>query len=162
MESNELRSLMQRAEQVFEREAREVEDHLDVSSAALLQLRKACRLLQAAEELHTQGYYTLGVEAAFVSIERTIEFRLLEQEIYESDTLPQNHIDVYESGADIGLYSEEFEMGLIDLWKDYRSKTYYRDGLASAERADCMTDLARELHRHVLGFSQQGYECVCD
>lgn len=69
---------------------------------------------------------------------------------------------MYESGADLGLYSEAFEMGLIDLWKDYRSKTYYRDGLASAERADCMTDLARELHRHVLGFSQQGYECVCD
>lgn len=49
MESNELQSLMERAEQVFEREARNVEAHLDVSSAALLQLRKACRLLQAAE-----------------------------------------------------------------------------------------------------------------
>lgn len=162
MESNELESLMGSAEQVFEREARNVEDHLDVSSAALLQLRKACRLLQAAERLHEKGYYTLGIEAAFVSIERTIEFRLLEQEVFESDTLPQNHTDVYESGANLGLYSEAFQMRLVDLWKDYRSKTYYRNGLASAKRADCMTELARELHRHVLGFPQQGHECVCD
>lgn len=161
MESNELESLMERAERVFEREARNVEDHLDVSSAALLQLRKACRLLQAAERLHRDGYYTLGIEAAFVSMERTVEFRLLEQGIFDSDTLPQNHTDVYETGADEGLYSEEFQTRLEDLWKDYRSKTYYRDGLASAERAERVSDLARELHRHVLGFSSQGHECVC-
>lgn len=162
MESNELESLLERAERTFEREARTVEDHLDVSSAALLQLRKACRLLQAAERLREEGYYTVGIESAFVSMERTVEFRLLEQEVFESDDLPQNHTDVYESGADVGLYSEEFQRRLEELWKDYRSKTYYRDGLASANRADRTNALARELHRHVVGFSQQGYECVCD
>lgn len=162
MESNELESLLERTERIFEREARDVEDHLDVSSAALLQLRKACRLLQAGERLHEEGYYTLGIEAAFASMERTIEFRLLEEGIFDADTLPQNHADVYESGVDVGLYSEEFRTRLEDLWRDYRSKTYYRDGLASADRANHMTDLARELHRHVLGFSRQEYECVCD
>lgn len=162
MESKELQSLMESAERVFERDARNVEDHLDVSSAALLQLRKACRLLQAAEQLHQSGYYTLGIEAAFVSMERTVEFRLLEQGVFSSDRLPQNHTDVYESGANLGLYSEEFRMQLEDLWKDYRSKTYYRDGYATSDRAEQMMRLARELHRHVLGFSQQGHECVCE
>ena len=58
----------------FDRQPTEIESGLDVDDAALLQLRKACRLLSGAEALHEANYHTLVIEASFVAIERTIEF----------------------------------------------------------------------------------------
>lgn len=57
-----------------------------MDDVALLQLRKACRLLSGATALRDEAYYTLVVEASVVAIERTIEFRLLERGDHGADS----------------------------------------------------------------------------
>lgn len=62
------------AAEAFRRGEQTTEAGLDVKSADLIQLRKACRLLSGAGRLLEDGYYTLTIEAAFTSIERTLLF----------------------------------------------------------------------------------------
>ena len=107
------------------------------------------------------NYYTLGIEASFVAIERTVEFRLLERGTMQPDDLPGTHPGVYREAAAAGVFGESIAADLADLWRDHRAKTYYPDGLASAARADAMYELATELHTYVTGQSRQGHECLC-
>jgi len=65
------------AKDAFRRGGQTTEAGLDVASADLVQLRKACRLLSGADRLLEKGYYTLTIEAAFTSIERTLLFWLI-------------------------------------------------------------------------------------
>ncbi|MFW6376668.1 MAG: hypothetical protein ACOC0F_01715, partial [archaeon] len=55
MEGSEIEALLDSTREVFERRPKNVEDGLDVSSPAMLQLRKACRLLVAANALVERG-----------------------------------------------------------------------------------------------------------
>ena len=135
MSSTRIEKLVDNAQAAFDRRPAEVEPGLDVEDAALLQLRKACRLLAGAEALYDAAYYTLVIEASFVAIERTIEFRLLERGTMEPDDLPGTHPGVYREAAAVGIVVESMAADLADLWRDHRAKTYYQDGLASAERA---------------------------
>lgn len=75
MSSTAIRALLDEARAAFDRPPDAVEHGPGVEDAALLQLRKACRLLDGAIALLDAGYYTLVVEASFVAI----EFRLLER-----------------------------------------------------------------------------------
>jgi hypothetical protein len=97
-----------------------------------------------------------------VAIERTIEFRLLDRGAVDPTDLPGTHAGVYRQAAEIGVFSESVAADLADLWRDHRAKTYYRDGLATAERAERVRELAREIHGFVVGRSAQGFECRCD
>nr|WP_274322409.1 hypothetical protein [Halosimplex aquaticum] len=133
-----------------------------MSDPAVLQLRKACRLLAGANALSEQGYYTLVIESSFVAVERTVEFRLLERGTTEPTDLPGTHPGVYHEAATAGIFTESTADGLADLWGDHRAKTYYQDGLAAAERAQTMHALAREVHAFVVGRSSQGHECQCE
>jgi hypothetical protein len=162
MSSRRIADLVEDVQAAFDRRPADVEDGLEVSDAALLQLRKACRLLAGADTLRERGYYTLVIEASFVAIERTVEFRLLERGTTAPDDLPGTHPGVYREAASVGLFSESTANDLADLWRDHRAKTYYQDGLAAAERAEKMYALATELHAFVIGRSSQGYECICD
>lgn len=162
MSSTRIQQLVDDAQAAFDRRPAAIETGLDVDDAALLQLRKACRLLAGAEILQENRYDTLVIEASFVAIERTVEFRLLEQGTMEPDDLPGTHPGVYREAATAGIFAESLAADLADLWRDHRAKTYYQDGLASADRADAMYELATEIHAYVTGRSRQGHECVCD
>lgn len=161
MSSTRIDQLIDDAQAAFDCRPTDIESGLDVSDAALLQLRKACRLLAGADALHEKGYYTLVIEASFVAIERTVEFRLLERGTMEPKDLPGTHPGVYREAASAGIFSESMANDLADLWRDHRAKTYYQDGLAAAERAETMYALAQEVHEFVIGRSSQGHECLC-
>jgi len=93
--STRIEHLIDDAQAAFDRRPTEVESGLDVEDAALLQLRKACRLLTGAGTLREASYDTLVIEASFVAIERTVEFRLLERGTMQPNDLPGTHPDVY-------------------------------------------------------------------
>ncbi|MBX0297224.1 hypothetical protein [Haloarcula nitratireducens] len=162
MSSTRIEQLIDDAQAAFDRRPTDLEPGLDVEDAAVLQLRKACRLLAGAKTLRDAGYYTLVIEASFVAIERTVEFRLLERGTMQPDSLPGTHPGVYREAASTGLFAESMAEDLADLWREHRAKTYYQDGLATADRASAMFELAMELHAFVTGRSSQGHECRCD
>ena len=95
MSSTRIEQLIDNVQAAFDRRPTDIEAGLDVEDAALLQLRKACRLLAGAEALQDASYYTLVIEASFVAIERTVEFRLLERGTIQPDDLPGTHPGVY-------------------------------------------------------------------
>lgn len=144
------------------RHAPETPEHgLDVDAPGMLQLRKACRLLDAAEFLETEtGYYTVVIEASFSAIERSIQFYLLENGLlHEEDYV--SHEQVYTLGTQAGLYTQDIRDKLLGLWRNNRSRTYYREGLGSQQRATYMVTLARDIHDHILQLAVNSHECIC-
>jgi len=138
------------------------ESDLDVSDGALVQLRKACRLLEAARTLREQnGYYTVVIEASYVAVERSIQFYLLHRGHASGEDLRYEHTAVYEHGTEVNLFSEEFAARLTQLWKRNRAEVYYRETVASAEQADAMLSLAEAVHQYILDFASLQHECVC-
>lgn len=162
MSSSRIEQLIDDVQAAFDRRPTEIESGLDVEDAALLQLRKGCRLLAGANALREAEYYTLVIEASFVAIERTVEFRLLERGTIQPDDLPGTHPGVYREAAAIGVFSESVAADLADLWREHRAKTYYQDGLATADRAEKLYTLATEIHSFVIGRSSHGHECRCE
>lgn len=161
MSSRRIEALVDEAQAAFDRPPEDLEPGLNVQDAAILQLRKACRLLAGAQKHLDAGYYTLVIEASFATIERTVEFRLLERGRAEPRDLPGTHAGVYREAAAAGMFSESVATALGDLWRDHRAKTYYQDGLASRARAAAMLELAREVHDFTVGHASQGHECIC-
>lgn len=161
MSSTRIEQYIDDVQAAFDRRPTDIEPGLAVTDAGLLQLRKACRLLDGAEALQDAEYYTLVIEASFVAIERTVEFRLLERGTMQPDDLPGTHPGVYREAKAIGIFAESTADDLADLWREHRAKTYYQDGLASADRADAMYTLASEIHEYILGRSRHGHECLC-
>lgn len=92
MSSTRIDQLVDDVQAAFDRCPTDVESGLDVDDAALLQLRKECRLLAGAATLRDEGDDTLVIEASFVTIERTIEFRLLERGTVTPDDLPGSRL----------------------------------------------------------------------
>lgn len=161
MENSDIESLLDEAQTLFEQRATNPEDGLNIDDSTLLQLRKACRLLDAAAFLMEEdGYYTVVVEASFAAIERTIQYYLLESGLLHEDEYV-NHETVYERGERAGLYNGEFADKLMNLWRNNRSDTYYREGVASEERAEKMLELAGEIHGYVLQLAGEHHECIC-
>lgn len=161
MSRTQIEQLIQDVQAAFDRQPTEIESGLDVEDPALLQLRKACRLLTGAGALRDANYYTIVIEASFVAIERTVEFRLLERKTVQPDALPGTHPGVYREAATTGVFTASIAEDLADLWRDHRAKTYYQDGLATADRAEAMYALAQEIHAYIVGRSRQGHECLC-
>lgn len=161
MSSTRIEQLIGDVQAAFDRRPADIEAGLDVDDPALLQLRKACRLLAGAATLRDEGYDTLVIEASFAAIERTVEFRLLERGTTQPDDLPGSHPGVYREAASAGILAESLAEDIADLWRDHRAKTYYQDGLAAAERAKKTNALASEIHAFVVGRSSQGHECLC-
>lgn len=162
MENSEVVDKLAAAEQRFERSPETVEKGLDIDEAELVQLRRGCRLLAGASLLLETGYYTVVIESSFVAIERTIQFRLVHDGALESSAVISSHRRLYQRGAEIGLYNEEFGDELAELWTQNRTKTYYRLGVATKEQAVAMHDLASELHQHLVEESRVNHECICE
>jgi hypothetical protein len=146
MSSSKIEILLDDVQAAFDRRPENVETGLNVEDAALLQLRKECRLLAGADALCDAGYYTLVIEASLVAIERTVEFRLLERGTDQSDALPGTHPGVYREAASAGIFSESVADDLADLWREHQARTYYQDGLAARARAGKMYELTSEIH----------------
>lgn len=162
MDDSEVEDLLDEVQTLFERSGTGFEEGLDIDDTTLLQLRKACRLVDAANFLKEQdGYYTVIVEASFAAIERTIQFYLLDTDLLHEDEYV-DHGDVYQMGENAGLYSEEFAGELTNLWRNNRSDTYYREGKATEERTKKMLELAEAVHSHVLQLAGEGHECICE
>lgn len=161
MENSDAEDRLEEARRLFDRKPTGVESGLDVDDPALLQLRKACRLIEAGDHLNAaDGYHTVVVETSFGAIERTLQFYLLEKGFLT----PEEYVDhrtVYERGRDAGLYDEPFETKLLDLWKNNRSRSYYREGVATRDRAGTMLELANAVHRHVLHLAGADHRCIC-
>lgn len=162
MSSSRLEELLADVQRAFDEAPAEVERGLDVDDAAVLQLRKACRLLAGADRLLEAGHYPLVVESSFGAIERTVEFRLLDRGATDPRDLPGSHAAIYEAAASSGLFSERVAADLSDLWLEHRAKTYYRDGRATADRARRLHALVAEVHQFVVGRSSRGHECLCE
>ena len=161
MDNSHIEDTLDEVQTLFNRNPRDVETGLDVDDPATLQLRKACRLLESACHLQSEnGYYTVVIETSFAAIERTLQFYLIENGFLS----PEEYIDhreVYERSHEIGLYNESFREKLIGLWRDNRSRSYYREGVGSEERADKMLELAEEIHSHVLQLAGESHKCIC-
>lgn len=162
MDSSYVEDALEDAQQAFERKPTRKESGLDVDDDALLQLRKACRLLDAARYLRTQnGYYTVVIETSFIAIERSIHFYLLHA-TGMSSTEFVTHSDVYQRGAEANLYSESFGDQLLEIWRENRSKTYYRQAVGGEAQADAMLQLATDVHSYILNYAAVSHECVCE
>ncbi len=150
------------AQDSFRRGGQTAEEGLDVSSADLVQLRKACRLLSGAERLLEDGYYTLTIEAAFTSIERTLLFWLITEGHHDSSQPPQSHTTAINRSAEVGFITDDVATDLEDLWNENRAQTYYQDGMATDERANAMVALADETHSQIINLVGQSHECICE
>ncbi|WP_255171245.1 hypothetical protein [Natrononativus amylolyticus] len=125
----------------------------------MLQLRKACRLLDAAGFLlERNGHFTVIIEASFVAIERSIQF-YVEEKGY--DVAGQRHTEVYELGVRAGLFSEEVADRLEELWIENRSESYYRTGVAGEYRAQTIYRLATKLHEEIVQLTRTR-DCLCE
>lgn len=161
MDDSNIEDLLDEAQTLFERSGTGFEEGLDVDDPALLQLRKACRLIDAAQFLEREdGYYTVIVEASFAAIERSIQFYLLDTGLLHEDEYV-NHEEVYQRGEDAGLYGRGFAGKLTNLWRNNRSDTYYREGIATEDRAEKMLELAEAIHSHILRLAGENHECIC-
>ena len=150
------------AETAFRHGGQESEVGLEVADAGLVQLRKACRSLSGADQLLTDGYYTLAIEAVFTSIEKTFMFWLIHEGHQDPANPPQSHTTAINRSAEAGFISEEVASRLDDLWTENRAQTYYQDGMPTQERAETMLTLSTRIHRQVVHLDSKSHECICD
>ena len=81
MDNSHIEEKLDEVQILFDRRPEEVETGLDVGDPGMLQLRKACRLLEAARQLiEENGFYTVVIETSFGAIERTLQFYLQEND----------------------------------------------------------------------------------
>lgn len=162
LEPDDVEPLLTEVEEAFRRSGQRREEGLGVSDAGLVQLRKACRSLSGAEQLLSDGYYTLAIEAGFTSIEKTLLFWLIREGYHDPANPPQSHTTAIERSAEVGYLGDEVASRLVDLWVTNRAQTYYQDGLATHERADALLELATRMHAYIVDLVGIGHECVCE
>ena len=162
MDNSHIEDKLDEIQKLFDRRPEEVETGLDVDDPEMLQLRKGCRLLEAATQLiEENGYYTVVIETSFGAIERTLQFYLLENDFLHPDEYI-DHQAVYEESHEAGIYNQEFRDKLVALWRNNRSRSYYREGVGSQKRAEKLLELAEAIHEHVLQLAGKRHECICN
>jgi hypothetical protein len=165
MTSKEMKKYLEEAKDEFDQipDSEEIEPGLDIDDPSELQLRKACRLIDASEKLlrEENSHYILIIDASFIAIERSIHSRLLETGVVEEGDPIFKHDKMYKLGKETGIYDDEYEEKLKQLWQENRSKTYYRDGIPSEKRAEAMHKLAKSVHDYIVGMSNNGHKCLC-
>lgn len=138
-----------------------VEPGLDVDDDALLQLRKACRVLDGIRALRDiDRHHTLVVEGSFAALERTVQFYVVDRGLAASDEM-QSHEDAFENGAQAGVFSQSTKDELVELWKTNRNGTYYQQERATAEQAASMLEYAECMHDHVPTLAGRAHDCLC-
>lgn len=137
-EPDDLVHAISRAEDAFSGQfgRPDYEDGLDPNAhdADVIQLRKACRLLDACRLLRSHnGYYTSVIEMSFAAIERTFEFYALTASNDTIDDFREGHDRAYDRGADLGLVSSATARRLKQLYQNNRAAAYYRDTVAAGQ-----------------------------
>jgi hypothetical protein len=165
-EPDDLDEAISRAEDAFGGQLGrpEYEEGLDPDEhdADVIQLRKACRLLDACRLLREHdGYHTSVIEMSFAAIERTLEFYALTASNDTIDDFREGHDRAYDRGTGLNLVTEETARRLKQLYRDNRAAAYYRDTVAAAQQAEAMFALAVTIHNHVTHFAQLSHECRC-
>lgn len=161
IELDDVDSELAGAEEAFRSGGQNREEGLDVSDAGLVQLRKACRSLSGAARLVADGYFTLAIEVSFTSIEKTLLFWLIHDGHHDPSRPPQSHTTAIERSAEVGFLGDEVASRLVDLWRTNRAQTYYRDGIATRERAERLVELGTCVHEYVVDIVRVRHECVC-
>lgn len=134
----------------------------DAHEGDVIQLRKACRLLEACRLLRDHdGYHTSAIKMSFAAIERTLEFYALTASNDTIDDFREGHDRAYDRGTDLRLVTEETARRMKQLYRDNRAAAYYRDTVPAAQQADAMFDLAVAVHDHVKNFARLSHECRC-
>lgn len=130
--------------------------------ADVIQLRKACRLLDACRLLRDyDGYHTSVIEMSFAAIERTLEFYALTASNDTIDDFREGHDRAYDRATELDLVPEETARRLKQLYRDNRAAAYYRETVAATQQADAMFDLAVAIHDYVKNFARLSHECRC-
>jgi hypothetical protein len=165
-EPDDLDDAISRAEDAFGGQLGrpEYEERLDPDEhdADVIQLRKACRLLDACRLLREHdGYHTSVIEMSFAAIERTFEFYALTASNDTIDDFREGHDRAYDRGAELNLVTEETARRLKQLYRDNRAAAYYRDTVAATQQADAMFDLAVIIHDYIKDFARISHECRC-
>lgn len=142
----------------------EYEDGLDPEAhgSSVIQLRKACRLLDACRTLReNDGYHTSVIEMSFAAIERGLEFYALSASNDAVDDF-QDHERAYDRAAELRVFSDRTTNRLKTLYVNNRSAAYYRETVATVEQAETMFSLAVKIHDYVTRFAQLSHECYCE
>lgn len=140
-----------------------VEPGLDVDGDddALIQLRKACRILDGIRELREiDRHHTLVVEGSFAALERTIQFYVINQNVAEVEEM-QSHEDTFEYGAEAGVFTEPTCDDLIELWNTNRNGSYYQQQRATDQQATAMLNYTECMHDHIPQLARRSHDCIC-
>lgn len=138
-----------------------VEPGLDVTEDALIQLRKACRILDGIGALRDiDRHHTLVVKGSFAAIERSVQFYAVDAGAVESNEI-RDHDETFELGTEAGLFTADTANKRIGLWETYRNGLYYQQRRATAEQADAMLTFARCLHEHTTSLTGRRHDCIC-
>lgn len=126
------------------------------------QLRKACRLIDAARTLQdNNGYHTAVVELSFGAIERSFEFYAIAVSGDEVQDFTA-HETPYERGADLGVISPDMRDDFLGLYHENRAPSYYSDRAVTAEEAEAMLELAVTTHGFLRDHPRGHYDCLCE
>lgn len=140
------------------------EQYLDPeeSNSAVIQLRKACPVLDACRLLQKHGgFHTSVIEMSFAAIERTLEFYALVASNDSVNDFREGHERAYDRAAELGILSSEISGRLKDIFSENRSASYYRDTISTSAQADSLFDLSVAIHDYVVQFAQFSHECRC-
>lgn len=130
--------------------------------ADVIQLRKACRLLDACRLLRSHdGYHTSVIEMSFAAVERTLEFYALTASNDTIDDFRDGHDRAYDRSVELDLFTEATARRMKLLYRENRAAAYYRDTVATRQQAAAMCDLAVTVHDHVTQFARRSHECQC-
>jgi hypothetical protein len=135
-----------------------------------VQLKKGCRMLEISrktldekEAFSSSKYYTLCIESAFASIERTLHAYLIKKDYLDAEDVVSSHLACFKSAGEAGLFDEECTELIIELWNRNRSRIYYRLALPSKEAAMAMSSLANRLHRYIVNTDTDlAAICICE
>ncbi|MFH5802158.1 DNA-binding protein [Haladaptatus sp. CMAA 1911] len=125
------------------------------------QLKKACRLIAAAQTLQDQnGYHTAVVELAFGAIERSFEFYAIAM----SDDAVHDFMDheyAYQRAFELGVISDDLKEDFQALYNENRAASYYSGRAVTAEQADAMLELAITIHTFLRDHPRDHFNCLC-
>ena len=138
------------------------EEGLDDVSDEKAQLRKACRLIAAAETLREQnGYHTAIVELAFGAIERSFEFYAITMSVDSVRDFMDHEYD-YRRVFELGAASSEMKEDFQALYNENRAASYYSGRAVTAEQAEAMLALAVEAHEFLRDHPRTHFGCLCE
>lgn len=165
-EPSQLTDALARTEDAFNSQLGrpDYEEGLDPNThdSDVIQLRKACRLLDACRVLREyDGYHTSVIEMSFAAIERTLEFYALTASNDTIDDFREGHTRAYDRAANLNVIADSTAQRLKQLYRNNRAAAYYRTTVAAAQQATALFDLAVALHDYVQHFAQATHNYHC-